>query len=292
MIPRRLILLLVLGLLPMAVAQGVAAETKPAPHSVWAVDAARISALTDTLMMGQVMAVMRDEGIAYGQTLEDEMFAGRGGERWRNVVAEIYAPDRMRQRFDAALVKELAGSADDLAQIEAFFGSEQGQRVLQLEVDARRALLDTAVEDAAKVAWADMAADKTARADLILRFTLTNDLIESNVMGSLNANLAFYRGMAASGSFPEEMTEEQMLQDVWGQESSVRDETESWLYPFLALAYQPLSDGELAAYTAFSETAPGRRLNAALFAAYDVVFSQISEDLGRAAALQMLGEDI
>ena len=50
-------------------------------------------------------------------------------------------------------------------------------------------------------------------------------------------------------------------------------ETEDWLYPFMSLAYQPLTDAELQAYLAFSETAGGQRLNAAVFAAFDVVFS-------------------
>ena len=111
-------------------------------------------------------------------------------------------------------------------------------------------------------------------------------------MGAMNANLAFYRGLSESGAFPAEMTEDQMLSDVWAQEPDVRAETTDWLYPFLSLAYQPLSDDQLEAYIAFSETAAGDRLNGALFAAFDKVFTQISYDLGRAAAGQMQGEDI
>ena len=181
---------------------------------------------------------------------------------------------------------------DDLASMEAFFGSEMGQQILKLEIGARRALLDSDVEDVAKVAWSDMAAEDSPRAAQLRRFAEANDLIESNVMGAMNANFAFYRGMAEAGSFPEAMTEEQMLQDVWGQEPQVRTETESWLFPFLALAYQPLSDADLQSYISFSESPAGQRLNAALFVAFDAVFTQISADLGRAAALQMKGEDI
>ena len=198
----------------------------------------------------------------------------------------------MTARFEMAMAKDLGGAEADLLAIEAFFGSAQGQRILQLEIEARRALLDQSVEDAAKVGWEDLQADGKARADQLRRFAQVNDLIESNVMGALNANLAFYRGLATSSSFGKEMPEDQMLSDVWEQEPSIRQETEDWLYPFLSLAYQPLPDADLDAYTAFSETPAGKRMNAALFAAFDAVFTKISYDLGVAAAIQMQGDDI
>ena len=289
---RNFILAACLGLAPLSVPHVGFADTTLAPQSSQSADSARIAALTDTLMMGQVMSVMRDEGLDYGHTLETEMFAGRGGDRLPVVDGGIYDPDEMRRRFDAALGLELAVAGVDLGKIEAFFGSAQGQRILTLEIDARRALLDAGVEDAAKLAWSDMGDKNPGRADLIRQFVQANDLVESNVMGALNANLAFYRGMAESDSFPEEMTEEQMLQDVWDQEPDIRAETESWLYPYLALAYEPLADSDLETYIAFSESPAGKRMNAALFAAFDVVFTQISADLGAAAARQMQGEDI
>ena len=281
-----------LGLALAPVATGSARAQASMGQETPAVSAARVSALTDTLMMADVIAVMRDEGQEYGQTLATEMFPDKAGAQWEAVVALIYDPATMRSRFDAALEKTLAGAGSDLDQIEQFFGSKLGQMVLRLEVEARRALMDADVEDAAKLAWEDLRAEGGARVDAVTRFVETNDLIESNVMGAMNANLAFYRGMSESGAFPQEMTEDQMLADVWGQEPDVRAETTEWLFPFLSLAYQPLSDADLDAYVAFSGTQAGRKLNAALFAAYDVVFTQISYDLGRAAASQMQGEDI
>ncbi|MDP2081380.1 MAG: hypothetical protein U0934_15140 [Pseudotabrizicola sp.] len=256
------------------------------------VDAAQIAALSDMMMIGDIMAVMREEGLEYGQTLSSEMFPDKGGAQWQAVVELIYDAETMRSRFEAALAQALAGAGPELAAVEAFFGSAQGQTILRLEIEARRALLDSDVEDAAKLAWEDLSAEGGARADKLNRFAEVNDLIESNVMGAMNANLAFYRGMSETGAFPREMTEDQMLSDVWGQEPDVRAETTEWLFPFLSLAYQPLSDDDLDAYIAFSETAAGQKLNAALFSAYDALFIRISFDLGRAAANQMMGEDI
>lgn len=259
---------------------------------VASVDAARIAALSSTMLMDEILAVMRDEGLDYGRTLEAEMFSGNGGADWEKVVGLIYDTKAMRQRLDAALAQALASAGDDLALIEEFYGSERGQKILRLEIEARRALLDSDVEDAAKLAWEDLRDADDPRAAKLTEFATVNDLIESNVMGAMNANLAFYRGLSESGAFPQEMTEDQMLADVWSQEPDVRAETEDWLYPFLSLAYQPLPDEDLEAYIAFSESSAGQKMNAALFAAFDVVFSKISYDLGRAAAKQMQGEDI
>lgn len=290
---RSLALSVGLALFPLGMVGPSLAEVAPQSGvSADIVGAERVSRLSDTLMMGAVMDIMRQEGGEYGKTLEADLFPGRGGDRWSAIVAQIYDPARMRDRFDIALGKELASAGAEIADIEAFFGSEQGQRILGLEVEARRALLDQDVEDAAKVGWEDLQADANGRAAQLRRFAEVNDLIESNVMGALNANLGFYRGLATAGSFAEDMTEDEMLSDVWGQEPSIRQETEDWLFPFLSLAYQPLPDADLDAYTAFSETPAGRRMNAALFVAFDAVFTQISYDLGVAAAVQMQGDDI
>ena len=111
-------------------------------------------------------------------------------------------------------------------------------------------------------------------------------------MGALSANLAFYQGMAEGGAFGGEMTEDQMLADVWGQEAEVRQQVADWLFPYLALAYGPLSDDELEAYIAYSESPAGQQLNTALFASFDGVFSPVSRALGLAVARELQGQDI
>ena len=82
-----------------------------------------------------------------------------------------------------------------------------------------------------------------------------------------------------------------MLAEVWG-ESDVRRDTTEWLFPFLMLAYQPLSDQELDAYIAFSTTPAGQKANRAVFAAFDAMFVQVSKELGQSAGRLMAGQDI
>lgn len=248
--------------------------------------------LADTLQIAPILDVMRDEGLDYARTMQDDMLGGQGGDRWQAVVGLIYDPARMRARFDEVFLAEMAADPAATAAAQAFFEAEPGRTIIRLEVEARRAMLDEAAEDAAKVAAQDMAEARDPRLDLVRRLIEANDLIESNVMGALNANFSFYRGMASVGGFAEGMTEEDMLADVWAQEEDVRKETTDWLIPYLALAYAPLSDGDLEAYIAFSETPAGRKLNAALFAAFDGLFVDLSRDLGAATARQMQGQDI
>ena len=246
-----------------------------------------------TLRIPEMIAVMQDEGIAYGDDLEEQLFPGAGGARWDGIVAGIYDEPALLQRFQSAFSARLAADPQAMDQIVVFFATARGQRILSLEIAARRALLDEAAEEAAAVSVDDMRAREDPRLAVLERFAAANDLIEQNVSGALNANFAFYQGMSDGGAFDAaKMTEADMLADVWSQEPEIRAETESWLYPFLALAYEPLSDADLQAYLAFSESGASRAMNAAMFAAFDEVFRAISRDLGRAAAEMLSGQDI
>ena len=104
----------------------------------------------------------------------------------------------------------------------------------------------------------------------------------------------FVRGafMAAGGAFAQPMSESDMLAEVWGQESAIRQETADWLFPFLTLAYQPLTDADLDSYIAFSVSAAGKKANAAIFAAFDAMFVHVSQELGQSAARLMAGQAI
>ena len=248
--------------------------------------------LARILQIPGIIAVMRAEGLDYGRSLEDEMFPGRGGPAWEATVALVYDEPTMLRRFQTAFATALEGDPATTAAVAAWFDTSLGQHILTLEIEARRALMDKAVEAAARENTARMVAADDPRMDALRDFATANDLIEANVQGALNANLGFYQGMAQAGAFGGDMTEDQMLADVWGQEPDIRTETVDWLFPFLALAYGPLSDADLQGYTDFSRTPAGKRMNTALFAAFDAVFVQISRDLGRAAARQMIGDDI
>jgi hypothetical protein len=277
----------ILGLVPISV------PTWADPTPLVRVQApALVSPLMKMLRIDDVVEVMRLEGVEYGAQMEADLFPGKGGASWASIVAMIYDGPTMLSRFDAAFARQLVGGEVEIAQIQAFFGTELGQRILALEIEARHSLMDDAIKDAATARVEDMEAAGDARFEVLLEFSQVNDLIEANVSGALNSNLAFFQGMAEVGALAQDMTEEDMLMDVWSQEPDIRAETEAWVFPYLALAYGPLSDADMAAYLSFSKTKAGQKLNNALFGAFDEFFRAISRDLGRAAAKQMMGEDI
>ncbi|MBT0956761.1 DUF2059 domain-containing protein [Alphaproteobacteria bacterium KMM 3653] len=289
------------ALLASALGLGALTLSPGTPHLAGTAQAESIAPLdalrkaeADTLLqamgMEELYQIMREEGVDYASTIETDMFPGRGGEGWIKVVDGIYDTDRMHDLVLDAFAAE-TGEAD-LSELQAFFDTELGKRIVTLEISARRALLDEAVEDMSKEALAMMRDDADPRLEVLRGFVEANDLVETNVTGALNSNFAFYQGLKNGGAFGSELTEDDMLRDVWEQEPTIREETEEWVYSYLALAYQPLKDEEIAAYVDLSEKEIGETLNRALFAAFDVLFVTISRDLGEGAAQFMIGEDI
>ncbi len=260
-----------------------AAEAAPLPE-------AESRALLDALGMDRLFPILREEGLAYSTSLEAELFPGAGNGAWTSLVSEIYALDRLDKVMARRFAEEMAGV--DTAPLMAFFDSERGRKIVSLEISAREALLDETVEAMSRDAMDEMRGQDNPRLEVLRAYIEANDLVETNIAGALNSNFAFYQGLAAGGALPPEMTEEDMLRDVWMQEPDIREETEAWVWSYLAMAYKPLEDGDIEAYTELSRTPEGRALNRAIFAAFDELFTDISRDLGLAASRFMVSEDI
>ncbi|WP_164512315.1 DUF2059 domain-containing protein [Oceaniglobus ichthyenteri] len=249
-----------------------------------------VRALYDAMLMEDVISIMQSEGVAYGEELRSELFPGRGGAAWPALVTRLYDKEAMHDvvidRFDALL------GDTELDPLLTFFQSDRGARIVRLELEARRAMMAKDVEDAAKERLNDMRQEGDHRLEVLGTFIAANDLIESNVVGAMNANYAFYIGLMDGGAFPQEMTEDSILNDVWAQEPDIRADTIDWVYSYLGLAYQPLSDDDIAVYSALSETEEGKALNRAIFGAFDTMYTTISQGLGQGAAQFIIGEDL
>ncbi|MFN3146993.1 MAG: DUF2059 domain-containing protein [Paracoccaceae bacterium] len=249
-----------------------------------------VDRMADVLGLPDLVAIMHEEGTSYGAGLREELFPGTSAVRWEAEVDAIYDIDRMEAVVRRALARDITEA--DAETVIAFFDGPLGRRVVELELSARRALLDEDVEAASRTALEARRADDDPLLDRLEAFILVNDLIESNVVGALNSNIAFYRGLAEGGAFPDGLTETDILEDVWRQEPEIREETVTWLYSYLGMAYDPLAPEDLEAYTAFSASPEGRRLNRALFAGFDELFNAISLALGRAAGQYIGGQDL
>ena len=248
----------------------------------------RTDRLLTTLGMERMIALMRIEGQNYAQELGDDMLPGGYTESWGALVGRIYDKQAMETTVRRGFAAALEGV--DITPLEQFFETPEGATIVNLELSAREAMMDSTIEEEAKE---QARAYERAGDDafvLVDEFVKAGDLLEANVVGALNSNLQFFRGLVDGGAF--ELSEDQMLADVWGQEAETRKDTREWLYGFLIMAYMPLEPGQLEAYTALSKTQAGSAMNAALFEGFDSMYANISYALGLAAARAMKVEEI
>lgn len=250
----------------------------------------RIDALFNAIGMPEIIEIMREEGVAYGETLAEDMLPGGPTAQWMDAVNAIYDPQMMVEEVRGAMGETLEGA--DIDAMLAFFNSDLGETIVDLEVSARRALLDEAVEEASVDASTLQILDETPRYLIVKDFVEANNLIESNVVGALNSSYAFYLGLIDGGVMPSGMTPEAALQEVWAQEDEIRDSTTEWVYSFLLMAYQPLSDEELMEYITFSESDAGQDMTAAMFLSLNGMFDDISRALGMASARFMASQEL
>ncbi|MDX8348628.1 DUF2059 domain-containing protein [Cognatiyoonia sp. IB215446] len=253
-------------------------------------DASKIDALYEALALPQMLEIMREEGLDYGETIATDMFPGGGIARWNDAVSRIYDVEMMNEEVRGVFGEALEG--DDIDAMLAFYNSETGRTIIELEVSARRALLDDAIEEASKENAALAMADETPLALQVQDFVAANDLIEANVVGALNSNYAFMTGLIDGGVMPPGITPETVLRDVWAQEDEIRANTSEWVYSFLLMAYQPLTDEEMDAYIEFSKSDAGTEINGALFEAFNGMFDDISRALGLAASRFMISQEL
>lgn len=253
-------------------------------------EADSVQTLFETMGLPDMIQIMREEGLEYGAEIGEGLFQGRTSAEWTEAVNTIYDAQTIQDSVLSQLAEALEG--EDIPAVQAFFGSALGQDIIQLEVAARRALLDDDIEAASKEAAALAMADETVRHQLITDFVDANNLVDTNVVGAMNSNFAFYMGLMEGGALGDEMSESEILTTLWGQEPEIRQNTTEWVYSFLTLAYQPLSDAQLQSYIDFSNTDAGQMINAAMFKAFDGIFEDISFALGLASTQVSLTEEL
>lgn len=244
--------------------------------------------LFDTLRVDEILQAMRDEGIAYARELGDDMLDGGASDSWMQRADLIYNTGAMNDVVVKNFVPEI--SPEHISAAQSFFESELGARIVSLEASARAAMTNPDVEEIARETYLEVEDSDDPKLAAIERFVDANDLMERNVTGAMGSTYRFYVGLVDAGGF--DMTEQEILADVWSQEPELRADTETWLYGYLLMAYQPLSIEELDAYTTFSETPEGQALNGALFEGFDAMYVALSYALGLGIGNAMSGSDI
>lgn len=276
----------------MGAGPGGAALAQTSTQAATPVDGARIAALAQAMQLGPLLAVMREEGLDRAEEMDQSMLGGQGGVPFRAEAARLYDPLAARAQVEAALLQAMQDDPAAVTAAEAFFGSALGQKAVALEVEARRAYLDPATREAAGAIWAQMQDNRDPRVAKLTALVLQTEAIEMNVKGQAEAGLAFYRGLREGGGLTDPMSDAEVIADLAARSDAAYGEVSAWLYPYLALAYEPLSPQEMTEYTAFLTSPAGQAWNRANFAAFNALFVQISHGLGLAVSHQLSGQEI
>ncbi|MFX4297914.1 hypothetical protein [Sulfitobacter sp. DFL-23] len=234
------------------------------------------------------MQVAREEALRHAETLNRDILGGQGGALWTSQIDSIYDVVRMTEGARPAIE---AIETTTLERLNLFLGSDLGRQITDLELAARIAMMDEDREEAARRAFADLQGTDDPRLTAARAIIDAGDLVERNVSTALTASYQFYSALVDGGAY--QMTEEQILTEVWSQEETLRIDTEAWLMGYLMLLVQPLDADDRATYVAFAQTPEANALNAALFDGFGVVYSDLSYALGRVLALNIkaLGDD-
>lgn len=261
-----------------------------APHTARANDIAR------AFLLEELFEIMAEEGRRSAVMDDATPLQGRALDQFAMDAERLYNPDAMLRAFLAELDVELAAHPEMRADALEFAGTELGKRVLQLEISARSALLDDAVDEAARLALVEArAASETqpeaVRLALVRERIAANDLIDLNISLGLNTSFSYYRGMLDEDAV-EGMTANELLQLVWAQQDEIRAEIEDWSESFFLLAYGPLSEDEMRALIDYARTPLAVGFNQAMFRAFDTVFTELSLRLGQALGRRLRFEEL
>ncbi len=249
---------------------------------------ARHTVLMDVLKVRELSAILHEEGLAFGATLNREWLEGQGGPAWAGQVTRIYDPEKISEGIRAGLEPALTG--DVLEDAISFFASDLGTKIITLENSARSAMSDSAVEEEARARFAALQGSTDPRLVQVNRMVDAGDLVNRNVTSALNSNYNFLRALVDGDVYM--MSDDEILTDVMSERDEIAADTLSWLGAFMILAYSPLSIEELTLYAEFSTTEAGKALNSGFFAGFDPLYEDISYALGRAMALNMAAEEL
>ena len=228
------------------------------------------------------ITVMHLEGMRYGADLAQSYLPAAENE-WLSVIAQIYDEDKMRDRVSADFREALQTA--DLAPMIAYFETENAATIIDKELIARHAFLSRDVEETAKRAFETLRTDNTELFDRVDEIIDDSDLVDFNVIGTLNSSLMFYRGLREGGAY--EGSDDDMFAEIWATEDETREATYDWLGAFLSMAYEPLDPEILEEYATFFRTPAGQDLNRALFDAFDGLYEDMSFLVGYALATQL-----
>ena len=201
---------------------------------------AQVTLAMDHLELSELIHIMRTEGLEYAATLNTEMLNGQGGAVWEDQIDAIYDTQLMSEvvRKEIATIPE-----NQLREINQFYGSNLGAKIVDLEIAARNAMTDNDIKNIAEDNYQIVLAKDPKSLLQVNLMVSEGDLLEQNVTAALTSNYRFYLGLVDGGSF--DASEQEVIEQTWEQEDDIRLDTVKWMMGYLLLSYQSLDEAEM-----------------------------------------------
>lgn len=223
--------------------------------------------LLDAMGVPGLLRAFAEDGRQAAQDLDAGFLGGQGGDVFAETVRRLHDPARLepglRASFASAIDPQVARQA------LVYFESDQGQRIAEVEVQAREAMVDDDVEAQVKAATSE--AD-----DRVLRLLSARNLVDRNTDISVAAQIAFFEGLVAAGGLSDQAP------DVDGRRGIISEDTRAWLTGYYMLVASVIEPNDLDTYIAFWETDVGRAVDEALYVAFEEAYVALSFGLGQA----------
>ena len=236
------------------------------------------------MRFGEIIQIMHDEGISDSSELPKDLMMGQLGTSWEQSLGMIYDIEMMTRTVETLFLGSLG--TENLEGILGFVSSEAWQTAIDLELAARHAMLTPEIEQTAYGNYYRALSKNTQLVSDLEALVDSVDLVEQNVVGALNGMYQFNVGLV-DGGLDMGYAEDELLTQIWAEEENIRNEVSEWMYAFLVLAYGSMERQTLLDQIRFFETSEGRRLNSAMFDAFDGMLNDIAYQLGYALAGMM-----
>lgn len=242
-----------------------------------------VAQLMSLLRFDAVVEILAEEGHGFAADLAQQHFPHASeSAAWQGDVARIFSKETMLRDLADGLYEDLEPERDWTTL--RLFERPGIQEIIAIEIAARRYLLSPQNEAEAAERAAELSQSDPVLFSQIAQFFEATDAVDRNVAASMNAELAFYRGLAQAGVFGEGWTEAQLLADVNGAESTIRAFVSDWLWSFATTAYAPVDPEMRLAFFKYWATPEGLRLYAAQLAVFQRLAESQNHALGVAAA--------
>ena len=139
----------------------------------------RSDAVLDALRVSELLEIMETESEASGAELNENMLGGTGGASWIETVRRINDAESMERELRAAFAEAMP--VEHTEDATAFLTSDLGEKIVELELSAREALLDPAIDDMNQAAMRELRESGDPRFAMITRFVEVNNLVDANV---------------------------------------------------------------------------------------------------------------